>query len=144
MDRREEILNMAAGTELDEKISEAFGAEPEVFWAIANKDNTGFYDVRETKSVAEKQLSESPWLVKAGAQVLPIKKYRQFSQSIAEAYELVDQVYKRGLRKNYVTALCAVMIHDYGKTSLSNEYHANAHQQSRAALLAMIDKEVEQ
>ena len=61
----------------------------------------------------------------------------KFSTDIADAYDAVEAVYKMGLEKRYVVSLCAVMVHDFGKTSLSKEYHANAHQQARAALLAV-------
>jgi hypothetical protein len=62
-----------------------------------------------------------------------------YSTDIALAWSVVENVYERGLQKGYVRGLVAVMIHDYGETSLPREYHANAHQQSRAALIAVTE-----
>lgn len=89
---QDDILKMPAGREMDALIGETFGAEPEVLWAIGNKEGTGFYDIRDNKWVAEKQLSESPWLIKVGAKIFPIKKYKQYSEDVSAAFEVAEKL----------------------------------------------------
>lgn len=91
---RDEILKLEAGREIDALISKAIGEQPEILWAIADKDGTGFYDIRSRKVDAEIQLSNSPWLVKLEAQVLPIEKWKPYSTDIAAAWEVIEQIRK--------------------------------------------------
>jgi hypothetical protein len=97
---RDEILNMPAGREMDTLIGEAFWNEPEIFWGICDKEGTAFYDVRDNKSVAEKQLLESPWLLEHGAKILPIKKFKPYSTDISAAWEVIERFENRCVLKN--------------------------------------------
>ena len=142
----EEILNMTAGREMDALVAKyimGFGETHIVY---------RWHD-RKQKNFPMKVLFSGPGIGEYDAVVdedgnklycgnpHPFWRIEPYSSSISDAYDAVETVYKMGLQKQYVISLCAVMVHDFGKTSLSKEYHANAHQQTRAALLAVMEAE---
>lgn len=137
---KDEILKMEAGREMDDLV-----AEKVMGW------HKGNYVYPDGKSLSDKNDewldAEDHYVCGVAPEDSSYEDDEDFnlihwhpSGSMLWAWDAVERVYQLGLRRKYVSSLVAVIIHDFGETSLSEEYHADAHKQCRAALLAVMEE----